>query len=215
VTQTIERHPLHKQARDLLVGLIVRGEFAPGERVNETRVSEAIGVSRTPLRQALAGLARDGFVETRPGLGFFVTGMSPDEAREIYQLLSELEPLALQIEGYRPDLLGLRDLNATFGAAGDIEETVERNLQWHERLVHGCPNTRLRELLHGLREQARRYEFLYFAPGATSRRASVVLHERILSALEGSDLAAAAEVLKEHWLTDLDRLATPRPGKEY
>lgn len=207
---TIERHPLHKQAWDLLLGLIVRGELAPGERVNETRISEAIGVSRTPLRQALAGLERDGLVETRPGLGFFVTDISAEDAGEIYQLLSELEPLALRIEGYRPDLAGLRDLNASFGQAGDLEETVERNLRWHDLLIAGCPNARLRELLHALRVQARRYELLYFASGAASQAVSVGLHDRILTALERSDPTAAAEVLKEHWLTDLTREATPR-----
>ncbi len=195
--------------RDLR-GRVVAGELPPGMSINEARLADELGVSRTPLRQALARLEQDGFLVSRPNRGFFVATLSGDEARELYPILAALEGLAIRLAPPgEEELEMLRRLN-TLLAEVDPDRpgsAVRRNFRWHEALVAGCENRRLTTMLETLRRQVYRYEISFFSPGVKRLEKSVSLHRSIMEALDAGNLAAATRRIEEHWRADLDSLA--------
>lgn len=203
----IERRPLAVQVRDALLERIVCGDLAPGENLVETRLSEELGVSRTPLRSALAGLERDGLVVSRPGHGWSVAPLEPAEAAELYPILHALEDLAMREAGI-PDDEALDRLRAINGDLARFEDDPRRavalNLEWHRTLVTGCDNEPLLDLLEGVRRQVTRYEYAFFRRGGNGVAASREHHERVERALRAGRLDAASAALRDHWLDDLE-----------
>lgn len=196
----------------MLLDRIVRGELPPGTNLVETRLSEELGVSRTPLRAALAFLERDGLVVSRPGRGWRVAPLIPEEAKELYPILHSLEELGMRSAfPYDKEVLDrLRELNEEIRECGDDpQRTVERNLRWHETLVGGCENSSLLDLLANLRHQVTRYEYAFFR-GADGVAASTLYHDRIHEALAEGRVEEAVVALREHWLSDLDFMLPDR-----
>lgn len=217
----LQVQPLDIRIRRNLLKRIVSGEMAPGLSINEARLADELGVSRTPLRQALARLEQDGFLVSRPNHGFFVASLSGDEAGELYPILAALEGLAVRLAPPGPDeLAGLQRLNRELGEVDPEhpDAAVRANFRWHEALVAGCDNRRLTRMLETIRRQVYRYEISFFSPGAERLEKSLELHRAILGSLERGDLADAALKIDEHWRADLDSLAPDvaraEPGRD-
>jgi DNA-binding GntR family transcriptional regulator len=205
----ITRFPLTGQVRGAVRERILDGRLAPGARVNESHLATELGVSRTPLREALAGLARDGFLVAEPGRGYSVSPLTTEEANELYPILGVLEATAVRMGGLPSGEHGnaLDELNASLLAVGESpDDAIAANFAWHERLIGACPNHRLTALVRALWNQVRRYEYAFYAPGAARVRVSADLHAGILAALRANDIDRAARLVQDHWLTDLDRL---------
>ncbi|MEN8145719.1 MAG: GntR family transcriptional regulator [Gemmatimonadota bacterium] len=205
----IKRQPLAVQTRALVAKQIIVGKLAPGSRLNETTLAQELGVSRTPVRQALTGLERDGLVIAEPDRGFFVASLDREEALELYPILATLEPFALRVNGtLMPKRLAkLREINGELRSiAGDPAKAVELNFAWHERLILPCENGRLGQLVQSLWDRVRRYEHAFYAPGRVRLETSADLHSEILEALEGGAIQHASSILERHWLTDLDQI---------
>src|SRR5512139_1808712 len=92
-----DRRTLPAAIADRLRELIIEGELAPGERLNERHLCERMLVSRTPLREALRLLAHDGLVTVIPNRGAFVAHMSPDAVRQSFEIMGALEALAAEL----------------------------------------------------------------------------------------------------------------------
>lgn len=212
-TATVDRRSITEQLETLVLQRILDGSLPAGERINESHLAEELGASRTPLREALSRLHREGLVVSRPHHGFFVADLSAGEARELYECLALLESSALQLAGVpdRAQLGELEEINHRLEAVSDGAEGIRVNTEWHEALLAGCPNSHLLELVESVRTKVHRYEFAFFAPGPERIATSLRLHRRILDALAVGDLATAKRGLIEHWFTDLDELA-PRPS---
>lgn len=209
----VDRRSIADQLEELVLERILDGSLPPGERLNESRLSEQLGASRTPLREALSRLHRAGLVESRPHHGFFVVDLSAGEARELYECLALLESSALELAGV-PDEGGLHELerlNDQLAAARHGPEGLELNTEWHRTLLAGCPNRYLLELVEAARTRVRRYEFAFFRPGPGRISTSVRLHYRIIDCLSAGDITTARRALVTHWQADLDQLA-PRPS---
>lgn len=206
---SITRLSLTVQVRRALLDQILSGRLAPGERVNESQLATEFGVSRTPLREALAGLERDGFLAAEPGRGYFISTLTPEEANELYPILGVLEATAVRMSGVPSDdsFETLRTLNARLAdVRDDPDEAIAVNFEWHEHLVGQCGNQRLLTMIRALWIQVRRYEYAFFAPGPERVRQSVNLHAGIVEALRAENIKRAARLVEDHWLTDLDRL---------
>ena len=89
----------HDRIYEIVLNEIVEGALAPGSRLVESRLAERLGVSRTPVREAMFRLHQDGFVSTTAGTGFSVKALDEKEARELFPILSGLECLALSMAG--------------------------------------------------------------------------------------------------------------------
>jgi len=196
--------PVREEVRRLLLDRLLARELAPGERLNESQLAAEFGISRTPLREALLQLASDGLVEARPGRGFFVAGMDPDTARDLYLVVGTLEALALRRTGV-PDVETLRALRSLDErrprqARGyDGARKVDVDMAWHRRLVAACPNLPLAELLQVARRRVFRYEYVHASEFERVGTTGLEQHRRILDALEAERLEEAAGLLEEHW----------------
>jgi DNA-binding GntR family transcriptional regulator len=179
--------------------LIVDGDLAPGERLNEVRLAAELGVSRTPLREALSRLAAEGAVIAVPRIGFFVKALSVEEFEQIHPIRALLDPEALQLAGIpsKKRLDRLATLDRRLMAAETAGVALALDDEWHHELVADCPNRLLVELIEQFMLRARRYEmaFMRAQPGAPRVTAG---HAAILEHLYGGDADAARAALREH-----------------
>ena len=202
------RAPLRDDLRQLLLDRILSGELPPGSRITESRLAAELGVSRTPLREALFHLERDGFVRSDLARGFSVAPLSVREVRESYPILQALESLALRSLGPLAAAVTpkLRRINQELAAAaGDPEQGRLLDHRWHDALLAACPNRRLLDLIARLKETVSRYERLYMRD-ATLVAASVAQHLRIIEALEEGDFERAVREIEENWRFALEML---------
>ena len=174
-------------------------------RLDERQLCEALGVSRTPVREALLGLEKDGFVKSIPGRGFVVTQLSAEEARRFYPILWTLEGLAVRSGKPDPERLAeLRSLNQLLHGASSIEERVRLDSQWHATLVAAANNPVLQRMVDGVRSSVYRYEYAYLA-SYDWRDHSCEEHSAIVDLFE-RDPGAAADAVEQHWKDGLHRL---------
>lgn len=179
---------------------IISGGLPPGTRINEVHLARALAVSRTPLREALTRLVGEAFLDTRPNRGFFVRPLSVAEITQLYPIRARLDPWALKLAGV-PDAATLKELvhinQQLARSAADPAEVVDLDDRWHERLLSGCPNPALLELIRQMMWRTRRYELLYFrSPGHVADAART--HAKILAHLKRNQLAAACRELEHN-----------------
>ncbi|HEX5819763.1 MAG TPA: GntR family transcriptional regulator [Gemmatimonadales bacterium] len=202
------RAPLRAQVRDAILRLLEGGELA-GTRVRDTDLATRLGVSRTPVREALLDLVRTGVLVSDHGRGFRVAPLDPVEVRELGQMLGALEASALRLSApFSPARLAdlERAVAGIDAARGDASLVLDRNEEWHLILLEGCPNRRLRERLADLRGATRRY-VLAFLREAGRLGLATGGHRRVLSALQRGDQPAAARALEEQLVSGTDELA--------
>lgn len=208
VRPPIARAPLRSEVRRLLLEEIVRGDLAPSEGINEAELSSRLGVSRTPLREAMLGLMQEGFVTATPGRGFSVRGLTRGDAEEIYPVLWTLEGLALRSAWPIP-VARLRQLEAANrrleAAKGDAGVALARDREWHALLLASCPNTMLLGMIENLKDHAARYEDAYMR-NSGQVITSVAQHRQIQAAIRSDDLDRALELLEKNWRVSLEFL---------
>ncbi len=199
----VRRAGLHQEAAERLRKLIVRGDLKPGEQVNELALSEALGISRTPLREALKLLAAEGLVELRRNRSPVVTSFSRAEIDELFEAASGIERLAAELAAERitgRDLSKLRELQErmeNYHKAGELRDYFEVNQQTHRFIVECARNSVLKATHENLLARMERARF--FALGAHGRwTESVREHRQILRALEQRDGRKAGELLSHH-----------------
>lgn len=178
---------------------IVDGRLPPGERINEVHLARQLGVSRTPLREALSRLAAEGALTTVPRIGFFVRPLSLEEFEQIYDIRPILDPEALRLAGL-PDsrtLERLDKLNRRLATVRDPEAAIAVDDEFHLLLFDRCPNRVLIEMIQNIILRTRRYELALMRETPNVLRATED-HQRILAALRRRDLRAACAALKRN-----------------
>lgn len=193
----VTRTNLRDATKERLRAFIVTGDLPPRTNVVERDLSARLGVSRTPLREALLALEGEGLLISRAGRGFFVADLSMDEARELYPLIGTLEAMAVR-RGRPSDMAGLRDLNVRFRRASSPALALAADRDWHEALVARCATPRTAALLTPLRIVAARYEYRYFGRAAAIRT-SAEQHDDVVRLLERGRFPRAASVLEQNW----------------
>lgn len=192
---------------------ILRGQHRPGEFVREEDVSKSLGVSRTPVREALARLAHEGFLEHVARRGFRVPSESIQHLLELYPIVCTLELLAGELAFPKltaDDIARLREINQRCIEATerlDSRASIEWNNQFHHVLSEQCGNERLCALLDELRAQVLRLE-LWSAEHPASVREATSQHEEIIRAIEERRLADALAILKVNRLSTLKEFQT-------
>jgi DNA-binding GntR family transcriptional regulator len=204
----ISRQPLRDQIYQEVLGLIYRGELPPGSRVRDTAVAAQLGVSRTPVREALLRLVRDGALEADMGRGFSVPALRPEEMQETGEILAALECLALELSGEiaADRLLRLSQIDRELAALrGDVDRSVELDQEWHRTLLAGCPNARLRDMIANLWQVPSRYMRAYLRD-AGRVTLSTQHHASIVEALRRNDRITAGQRFKHHWHRGIEEL---------
>ncbi|WP_344417579.1 GntR family transcriptional regulator [Amycolatopsis minnesotensis] len=208
---TTARDERRRTVEDLLQQRILSTEIEPGQRVNESQLADELGLSRTPVREALLRLEGQGWVRFDHGRGFVVTPLSADEIRETYPIIAQLEQLAVTTTGQALRTLApvLGKINREFADSAEPGRSHELDARFHRTLVSRCGNGRLIALLARQWQTLRRYEHFYMTDAADHRR-SAEQHAAIIAAIEAGDLVAAAEKLVDNTVGSmyvlLDRL---------
>ena len=196
----LERNRARDDVRGLLRDMILSGELASDARIEEIDLAVRIGVSRTPVREALIGLEREGLVKSKPHKGFTVAAADVAMVRETYPILGGLEVAALRL-GW-PQLKSaaseLADLNRKLHAAATRPTQYQYDQAFHERLTRDCGNPRLLELITIERVRARRFDGAELR-GTANHAGSCAEHAKIVAAIKAGKPEAATEVLQAHW----------------
>jgi DNA-binding GntR family transcriptional regulator len=190
---------LSEQVYHAVRARIIDGGLAPGTYVREKDL-ETMGVSRTPIREALGRLASEGFLERLPHRGFRVPEESLASLLELYPIVASLELLAgrLALERFTPDdVARLREINRLLAEArdrGDVRAMLEQNTAFHRLITERGGNRRLALMLDDLRSQLTRLELWYYSGPERTQR-SIQEHEEIIEAVEWGDRTRALELL--------------------
>jgi DNA-binding GntR family transcriptional regulator len=200
-----ERVALHELARDRLRTLIVRGELAPGVALQETQLSEELGISRTPLREALKLLAAEGLLELRSNRSAQIAPLRQSEIAEIFEVISAIEGIAARLAASRITNQELRRLTLlqqrmeAHHDNGKLEDYFKINQEIHGFIVACAKNGVLRSTHDTLLARAERAR--YFALSSRTRwDDSVREHRQVLKALKARDAEAASRALTQHVL---------------
>src|SRR5215216_232662 len=185
-----------------LRNMIVDGRLPAGERINEVHLSQQLGISRTPLREALARLAQEGAIRSVPRIGCFVRPLTLEEFEQIYAIRPLLDPEALRLAGLpsRERLERLWKINDDINRASDADTIIGLDDDFHFELVAACPNKVLVDLIKQFSLRTRRYELALMRERSNVQH-TVEDHERILRALSKGDLGAACANLKQTTLS--------------
>ena len=182
---------------------IVDGTLPPGEQIRDQDLSRELGLSRTPVREALARLEADGLVETAPQSFTRVTRLDRRAARDAFPVVAAMHALAAQLAPLS-DLLAdaMRRENDRFAEAlrtGDVDEAIAADDAFHNVFVVTSGNAEIPRVLERVMPRVRRLERLRF--GSLAGRGSVKQHAAIIDAAAAKDVQTTAERVKENWLS--------------
>lgn len=192
----------------LLRRMIVEGALAAGARVNEVHLARDLGVSRTPLREALGRLVAEGALTIIPRYGYYVCPLTLEEFRQIYQIRPILDPEALRLGGIpSPARLDrLEEINRKIMETTEAEQIISLDDEWHLELLAECPNRVLVDLIEQNIRRTRRYETALMRESRNVRKASDE-HEQIIAALRAGDLDAACQALRRNMESGFEPIA--------
>ena len=195
--------PLRDVVFNTLRQAILKGELEPGERLMEIQLADRLGVSRTPIREAIRKLELDGLVLMIPRKGAEVARISEKSLREVLEVRRSLEELATELACQRMNanaLQELEDAQESFQNAireGDLMMIAEADEHYHDIIYRGTSNSRLVQILNNLQEQMYRYRLEYIKDTA-KHQILVVEHDHILRALKERRVAEAKAAIREH-----------------
>jgi DNA-binding GntR family transcriptional regulator len=197
--QTLRRQNISGELANVIREMVVDGALPAGSRINEVHLARDLGVSRTPLREAIVGLVREDTLVAVPRVGAFVKPLTVDEFEEIYSIRNILDPEALRLSGLpSPEQIDrLERLNAQMRAAADPDAAIALDDEWHLLLVENCPNKVLLGLIQDFMRRTRRYELALMRERQQVEVASDT-HAEIIAALRRADLKAAGKILKRN-----------------
>jgi DNA-binding GntR family transcriptional regulator len=197
---------------------IISGALPAGERVNETRITRELALSRSPVREALRILESEGLVTLEPHRGARVRAVSEQDLEEIFdvRLMIESHGVLRHLHRLAPDALtplrrAVEDARAALEAS-DMERWHQASLRFHDGLVMLASNRHLTRLHEELKTSLRRYQISVVAPPGEPDRFQVE-HEAILEALEEGRVERGAELVAWH-ITNLKKGAlSAAPGR--
>jgi DNA-binding GntR family transcriptional regulator len=200
---SVENLTLWQRVYDQLRVGILEGELEPGTELAEVALSEQLGVSRGPIREAISRLAAEGLVSVRPRRGAVVRSLSKEEFLELYQVREALERMAVQLAVPRltdtelKELAALNEVMNASAAHDDIGGFFEANVAFHSRLLEASGNGTLQEVYRQLLGQLGRYRLRSLTLRGNLQR-SVSEHAAILRAAKRGDADRAAQLMAEH-----------------
>ncbi len=201
--------PLRDVVFNTLRRAILRGELKPGERLMEIQLANKLGVSRTPIREAIRKLELEGLVLMVPRKGAEVAEITEKNLRDVLEVRCVLEELAVQLACDRIDperMQQLLDAAAHFRdilGTADITELGEADEAFHDVIFQATDNRRLIQLLNNLREQMYRYRIEYLKKKECYPQL-LEEHAAIIQAIREHDKAKATEITVQHINNQVD-----------
>jgi DNA-binding GntR family transcriptional regulator len=206
----VDRELLRDQAYRMLRDAIVGGELAPGEILRDGELAERVGLSRTPVREALARLAEDGLVESKPHAYTRVTPLVVADVRDAYVVVRAMHELAVRAAVpvmAESHVTAMRTANERFAAAldaGDVDGALTADDALHDIPVAVAANRAVAATIERYLPLIRRLERLRF--GSLPGRRSIALHDRLINACAARDADAAVAATADIWAALGDQL---------
>ncbi|MFZ9553053.1 MAG: GntR family transcriptional regulator [Limnohabitans sp.] len=204
---TLTPRALYEEVAELLRQRIFARELEPGSWIDEVKIAEAYGISRTPLREALKVLAAEGLVTMKMRRGAYVTEVNEKDLSDVYHLLALLESDAAGVVAERAteaELESLAELHQSLERAqGDREAFFRINEEFHQRLLQLADNRWREQMVADLRKvmKLNRHQSLLKSGRILE---SLQEHRLLLQALQSRDAAASARRMREHFLSGLE-----------
>ena len=201
---TNEYLPLRDVVFNTLRDAILTGKLVPGERLMENQLADKLGVSRTPVREALRMLELENLVELVPRKGAQVLDMSEKDIVNILEVRSALEGLATSVackKMSKEDLQQLKNMEVDFEKAvadNDVEHFVDIDEDFHDLIFAATENDKLINIFRNLRIQLYRYRMAQAKNNETSMSTIVAHHRSIIRAIENHDGEEGASIAQGH-----------------
>jgi len=214
VPRSLLREDAYRAIRDA----IVDGTLAPGERLNDADLVKWLGVSRTPVREALTRLEQAGLVQTKPGRYTRVSPLDVRAVRDAQSVTAAMHELAIREAMPNlsaPELDAMREANERFDGAlrrNDPHAALAADDDFHSVPVTACANHAIQAVLEQFTPVLRRLERVRFS--SLSGRGSVAQHDRIIALCEAGDTEAAVAATRANWQTLLPLLAAAFPDSD-
>ena len=195
--------PLRDVVFHTLREAILKGEIKPGERLMELQLASKLGVSRTPIREAIRMLELEGLAVTTPRKGAEVAKMTEKDMEDVLQIRKALDELAV---GLACDNIVESQLEKLFVAlknfeestrSGDVKQIAQADVEFHDVIYQAADNPKLMNMLNNLREQIYRYRVEYLKNKSSYPRL-IEEHKEIYEGLKRGDKQAVVEIVSHH-----------------
>ncbi|WP_430906936.1 GntR family transcriptional regulator [Maribacter sp. 2-571] len=195
------------QVREYLLTQMREGKLNAGESVNLAALARTLKVSVTPVREALTQLQQSHVIEAIPNRGFFMKELSHDEAKNLYELVAQLEVLALEQSEFDADAIAnLRTQQRLIQESVHPLDRINAYMEFHRLLTKNYKNTVAQQILGDLKTRVFLYEKAFMSDESFYYN-SDNQHEAIISAIEDDNVPSAALVLKMNWYLVQDYIA--------
>lgn len=207
----IRRRALHEEVTERVRDMIIEGELSPGERINENQLISKLGVSRTPLREAMRTLAAENLIDTIPSRGSVVRKLAPKDVYDMLQVLAELEGLAGQLtcrfasQDAVDEILQMHRQMMSCYEARDRLAYYKINQSIHSAVSRASGNAMLAETQAAIQARLKRIRFIG-NDTPENWAGAVAEHREMDEALRNRDGERLSSVLKQHILVTWDRV---------
>lgn len=195
--------PLRDVVFNTLRQAIIKGELKPGEKLLEVKLADQLGVSRTPIREAVRKLELEGLVTMTPRRGVTVSGITKKHLNDVLEIRLALEVLAVELACERmtdEQLKAMKEYQKQFKEQKDSTDACalsDIDEKFHQQIYDATNNPRLVQMLANLREQMYRYRLVYMKE-MDKRSKLITEHNRIIKAIETHDAQLGRTAISEH-----------------
>ncbi len=195
--------PLRDVVFKTLRQAILTGELKPGERLMEIHLANHLGVSRTPIREAIRMLELEGLVMMVPRKGAEVSRISKQDISDVLEVRSSLDALAVRLACERITSEELQKLEKAFRTfkqsvrLGDLSKVADADVEFHNIITHASKNKRLVQMVNHIAERIYRYRIEYIKDTGTHAQL-IEEHEAILNCVKAGDEGAAEQAILNH-----------------
>ena len=195
--------PLREVVFESIRAAIISGDLKPGERLMEVQLAEKLGVSRTPVREAIRKLELEGLVVMVVRKGAYVAGLSIKDITDVLELRGALEGLAAGLAADRiteDEIIELQAIASDFDKAlesDNMEQMVIKDVEFHDKIFKATRNERLIQLTNNLREQVQRFREMHIYNYDKSKELSTE-HNEISEAIAKRDAEQAEKMARKH-----------------
>jgi DNA-binding GntR family transcriptional regulator len=193
-------------AYDALKDSIFTNRLKPGDHLSENQVAGSLGMSRTPVREAIKVLASEGLLEIHNGVGIFVKQITTKEIADLFEVRAALECAALhtaldritdrELDAIQAQWMALEEKVGT-GLGGGLGHLLDLDYQLHSLIVDRCRNDFLKQVIDGIRMKIRRYQRIS-AIALDDERDAINQHLQIITCMKRRDVELLSGVLKAH-----------------
>lgn len=192
------------QVREHLLDRMKKGQLKSGKTINLAALSRELNVSVTPIREALTQLQQARILKAVPNRGFIIAEPTYKEARDLYELVANLEMLAIENSVFFPScIVDLKKQQIVFKTSENILSRITAKLEFHRMLTQHYENELTQQILTDLRTRIFFYEQAFMSDESIYDK-SDNQHDGIISAIEDDNVPTAALILKMNWMLILD-----------